>query len=278
MMPRAQKDELSSAAIPHLEVLRERWRRYRNSLRLLDPEAEDFFSGGLVRFAPDVAVRLLILPPDPEAATVELDSKLGEWLKDDHPNPFGGPPTDWGRQTKPSAEAAVRFESYTNEQWNWGRFLALHRHGGMECGMGEEVVGRWNQGEDASEVKVFRLVPIVGRLWCALGLYSEAQEAYGITGPFEVSLAIRGTRGSVLGNLGAGWEEPSDAIALTPPTCPENHVLIRREVEMWPKDEGCHDLAISLGAAIEDAWGVEERRFLARIGDASGSFDTSRYS
>lgn len=259
------------------EQLRARWRRYRRRLRLLDPEAADFASGGLAKLAPEVAVRLLIVPADPEEVRVDFDTRLWEWLKAEHQSPFGGPATDWGRETKPTSEAAVRFEVYTDDKWRWGRYLAVHRHGGLECGMGEEVVGLWEAREESPRVRVFRLVPIVGRLWCVLSLYSEVQEAYGLAGPWELTLAIRETGGSVLGNLGAGWEEPSDAIALAPPVCPEDNVLVLREIEAWPDDEACRDLAFSLGSVIEDAWGVEQRRFLARIGDASGSFDTSRY-
>jgi hypothetical protein len=59
-----------------LELQRARWRRTRDLLRLVDPEAEDFAIGGLARFMDEPSVRLLILPADPEATLIEFDEEM----------------------------------------------------------------------------------------------------------------------------------------------------------------------------------------------------------
>ncbi len=51
-----------AASLSDVELQRARWRRARAALRLLDPEAEDFATGGLERFIEQQSVRLLILP------------------------------------------------------------------------------------------------------------------------------------------------------------------------------------------------------------------------
>jgi hypothetical protein len=263
--------------IQEQEIIRARWRRARDRLLLNDPDAPDFGAGGLVSVAPDVGVRLLVLPPDPEAVVVDFDADFWPWWEQDRPNPFGGPPTDWGGRSTPTVDAAARFERYTDDRWRWERYLALHRHGGLEAGMGREVVGVWSRSHEGPQARVFRLVPIVGRVWCLLALYAEVIQRYKLGGPWEVSLALRETAGSVFGNVGAGWAEPTDAWPDEVRACPNPNVLIVREVPEWPYEDAARDFAFLLGACLEDTWGVRERRFLARIGDDAGKFDASRY-
>jgi hypothetical protein len=265
-----------TADADQLEVLRTRWRKGRERLRLLNPESPDFGTGGLGRLTREVAVRALILPPDPEAVVVRFDQEFWGWFESDRPNPFGGT-TNWGNHTSPTAEAGARYERHTDDPWRWDRYLAVHRHGGLECGMGREVVRVWQLEQEGPVVRVFRLVPIVGRLWCLFDLYAEVAERYTLTGPWEASLALRRTAGSIFGNVGAGWAEPPDAWPDEPSRCPDPNVLIRREIAEWPDRDGRRDLAFALGEALEDAWGVRQRRFLARVGDEAGMFDTSRY-
>jgi hypothetical protein len=85
-----------------------RWRRARRTLRLADPLAADFGTGGLARHAPDVQVRFRVLPSDPGAAAVDFDDPFWEWWMQDRPNPFeGAAATHWGREALPEATAAI---------------------------------------------------------------------------------------------------------------------------------------------------------------------------
>ena len=50
-----------------------------------------------------------------------------------------------------------------------------------------------------------------------------------------------------------------------------------REVFEWPDPEVQRSFAFDIGGAIDDAFGVEQRRFLAHIEPNEGQFDVSRY-
>lgn len=58
------------------EVHRERWRRIRGSMNLLDPCSENFGEGGLFKVLKDGSVRMLILAGDPQANHIEFDDEL----------------------------------------------------------------------------------------------------------------------------------------------------------------------------------------------------------
>jgi hypothetical protein len=90
-------------------------------------------------------------------------------------------------------------------------------------------------------------------------------ERFEIEGPWEVTLALRDTRRAVLGNVAGGWQEPEHAFPRDVlPRCPDDNVLVRREVFEWPDADAQRSLAFDIGGAIEDGFGVEQRRFLAR--------------
>lgn len=264
--------------VEHMELVRRRWRRIRKTFRLTDPSAEDFGTGGLATLAPEACVRFLILPGDPDSVSIpEFDSSFWEWWGRERPNPFQGRPTDWGPQRKPTVDAAVRYRPSNSERWRWDTYLAVHRSGAMEFGLGEEGSGRWAQtGEQ--ERRGFFLVSIVGRVWVAVQLYGEVLNQYEIEGPWEVSLAFRETIGALLGNVATGWKDFHEWFPREAPTCPHPNLLVRREVLSWPTGDGPRDLVFAIGAAVEDAWGITDRRFLIHPErPGAGEFDVSRY-
>ena len=54
--------------------------------------------------------------------------------------------------------------------------------------------------------------------------------------------------------------------------------MIRRELDTFPESENdIRDLALDVGARIEDAWGGKYRRFLDRVGDSEGKFNPRRW-
>lgn len=252
-----------------LDLQRERWRRARETFGLADPGSEEFATGGIPRLAGDIGVRLLILPSDPEACLIEFDQELWDWWLKDRPDPSDGQPTLWGDQHRPTAHAAVRFRGYGRESWM--RYIALHRHGGLEVGLGRDGV---YQGGDR---RVFRLLQIVGRAWSTLDLYREVIERFGVEGPWELSLALQGTAGAYLGDLATGWLEPGQDALHEPRRCVEPGLLLLREITDWPDTGGARHVAFSLGGQIEDAWGSRYRRFIAHDGGLGGQFDTEHY-
>lgn len=256
------------------ELLRARWRRAREPLNLLDPTTEDFATGALgARFDTDACVRLLILPGDPEAAIVEFDEETWAWWLEERDDPVTGGTMDWtrGRDHRPTSEAMVRFNWFSDKE-TWSRFLALRRDGGLEMGLASDVT--W-QEEDTG---YFLLIRIVGRVWAALDLYGHVLEGLGDIGPWEVTLAMKGTEGTYLANVGEGWAEPRGFRGRDQPTCPEPALLTRREIHQWPRGEGVRDVALRLGGWIEDCWGMQRRRFLANRGELTGQFDVRKYT
>ncbi len=251
-----------------LELRRGRWRRARQSLHLLDPSAEDFGTEGLASFVANRSVRLLILPADPEASLIEFDEGLWEWWRQAHTDPVTGDPTQWGTQHRTISAAVVSYDSYREQGWE--RYRALYRHGGLELELGSSATYTFG------ERRGFRLIYTVGNIWAALSLYQEVEEKFGVEGPWEVTLAIQHTEGSVLGNLGEGWAPPESLIN-DPPICLEPGVLLRQETADWPSGAEVQALAFTVGGWIDNSWGGQGRRFLARQGPLAEEFDWRQY-
>ena len=257
----------SGGPVPTMDVVRARWRRWRASQRLLEPEDDGFGHGGLGRDLPDLCTRLTVLPPDPEATVTEFDDDLWAWWGTEFDDPVTGGVTSWGSEKAPTVAAALHGSRSNGE---WLRYLALHRHGGLELGLGRDG------GMERDERRAFFLIQIVHRCWVALARFGELVVRFNLEGPFEVTLALAKTETAVLANFAAGWAEPGGALGRVP-TCSEPNVLARRELpSLAAGGDGPRDLAFTLGGQIEDAWGVPQRRFIARDGELEGQFDSSR--
>ncbi|MBI4494726.1 MAG: hypothetical protein HY690_18275 [Chloroflexi bacterium] len=249
---------------------RERWRRARESLRLVDPEAEDFATGGLAaRFVTDPGVRLLILPADPEAWLLEFDEGFWQWWLQEWPDPVTGRPTGWGRDGRPTSRAALRLRSQASND-RWKSYLALYRHGGLELELGREGM------VPAPGGGYVRLINIVGRAWGAMDLYRDVIRRFDIAGPWEVSLALCKADRAHLEHFGEGWPEP-EKFWNEVPGCREPGLLFRQELSAWPDADGVRVLAFKIGGWLEDAWEQTARRFLVRDGPLAGQFDKARY-
>lgn len=253
------------------ELHRTRWRRAREALKLVDPQNKDFATGGLGRHVEQLSVRLLILPGDPEHDAVGFDESLWSWLKGEFESPFEGRPTDWGQHPLPTTAAAVRCLQISADRWNWDSYLAIHRHGGLDMGVGVEG-GRDTDGNR----RAFWLLRIVGRSWAAFHIHGEVVRRFGVKGPWECSVALLRTFGAVLGDFGTGWAEYGDPRANVG-SCPEPNLLWRRELDSWPGPDETRQQAFGFGAWIEDSFGSQRRRFLARDGKLAGQFDWLRY-
>lgn len=258
-----------SQSLVDTELRRGRWRRFRQQIALSEPSSEGFAKGGLSNRVSEPSVRLLVLPDDPEADLISFDNDLWNWWLENRESPATQRQTQWGLRYEPTPTAAVRYDQGPGELWE--DYLALHRHGGLEMELGRHATYSWD------ERRAFRLIHIVGRIWTALDLYQEVIERFGVSGPWEVSLALRDTQGAVLGNVAEGWENPGSGFADEVIVCIEPGLLTRREIMEWPDAEGAKSLAFALGGWIEDSWGIRQRRFLAQRGERAGEFDIRAY-
>ncbi len=113
-----------------------------------------------------------------------------------------------------------------------------------------------------NDSKYFWFAPMVARLWSSFAVL-ESVLAKETKGPWEVTLALAGTRDSLLAGFAQGWAEPNhgfhDALA-----CRSANVLFRLEAPQWPPGEDVCELAFRLGGLIENAWGYPLKRFLSR--------------
>jgi hypothetical protein len=257
---------------------RRRWVAARQQIGLGSPEDPDFGQGGFVRHAPEVRTRFVILSADPSCALLEFDEDFWTWWLGEWPNPFDGArPTAWGTEHTPTSGAAVRFDWSGDSRWTWNHYLALHRTGALEFGLGRLGSRTFQHQGQEQATRVFFLTTTVGRMWWALSRYGDVINRAGIDGPWELTLSFRGTQGSALGNVGAGWAEPDQVWLDEFPACPDSNVMITRELEFWPDASALQAVVLSIGGNIEDAWGCRNRRFLAREDPNAGDFDVSRY-
>jgi len=252
------------------EVYRSRWRRQREGIRLLDVQQDAFAAGGLGVYTPDLAVRLVVLPGDPENEWIDFNDQFWEWWKGQQKGPFDGIPSRWDR-SRSMASAAVRYRPLSDDSSKWRAYLALYRHGGLDVGLGHDGARQLDEN-----TRIFVLLAIVGSVWTALHLYTEAVARFKINGPWECSAALLRTKGAKLGGFGTGWAQYNDPDA-NPLPCLEPNLWWRREMDKWPQPAGIRDLAYSIGSWIEDSWGMRCRRFLALTGALAGQFDTVAY-
>jgi hypothetical protein len=249
-----------------LELRRARWRRARSPLLLADATSSDFARGGLAGHVAELSVRFIVLPADPERAVVLFDEDFWEWWRAERDNPFPGQRTQWGYSRSPTGEAAAIHDQVRNQAWAWGTYLAVHRSGALEFGLGRSGVYEWR------DQRVLRLIEVVGRVWCAVDLYGDVVDRFGLQGPWESSLALRETKDAQLGNVAQGWAEPGEGAGDLLP-CPESNLLFTREAEEWPRGDAARALAFEFGSAVDESWGATQPRFIARRGPKEGEFD-----
>jgi hypothetical protein len=251
-------------SIQDIDAQRARWVRHRQPQKLTSEAGDDFACGGLARYADELEMRLVCLPSDPVADVVPLDGQTLEWLKRPREAPYGGhSPPWWTHRERTTSSALVRYEQPREGDVGWRRYLALHRHGGIEVGSSRLTY-------ETSGKRVFRLRLIVAMAWTAAALQTEAIERWQLQAPFELTIGLRKTRGAALGHLAEGWQSPGQGFGDEFPTCLEDHVLLRREVDGMIDPQG---YAMNLGDRLEQAFGSTMHRHVARIGEYVGRFD-----
>lgn len=255
------------------EVVRSRWRRALDRYGLADPSRPDFASVGLCRRLRDRTVQLLMLPSDPDLEVVRVDSELWTWLEQNSRVEIGGGVVDFGDQRYPTARGPALVSSYGRSE-PWNHYLALHRTGSVEAGLGTR--GGWEYETRSNEtVRVFALIAVVGYAWALLKFTETWSRRSDIGGPWLFSVALQQTGGALLGNVGNGWAEPTDHNN-TVGGCTEEALLWHIPIPQWPDEDGLRELAFSVGDRVEDAWGCQQRRYFDRQGDRNGLFNVQR--
>lgn len=248
-----------NGSIVEVESQRARWVRYRQRQQLHPDAGQDFARGGLGRQVDNLDVRLLFLPSDPKADVVPIDPETVEWLKQDREAPFQGRPPRWSSD-RAVADAIVRFDYYHDET-DWVRYLALHRHGGIE-------IGASRHSYEIQDTRILSLRHIVGLAWIAADLQADAVERWKISAPFELTVGITDTQGTALGGFAEGWLEIGQGLHNFS-TCLDDHVLLR-----WELDEiEAENIAMDAGDRLEQAFGTTHRRHFANRGEHEDRFD-----
>ena len=246
--------------IHNVDAQRARWLRYRVGQRMTTEGGGDFALGGLARQADDLDLRLLFLPDDPEGDRVPLTAETSDWLKERRSALYGGQPPQWGTSNRVTSGALVIYDQ--RDEGVWARYLALHRHGGVEIGFARLAYS-------VREMRVFPLRHTVGLAWTTAAPQSEVVNHYRLAPPFELSIALRRTKAAILGDFAEGWKEFGTGL-LDPSICIEDDVLLRWELEDEIDPE---KLALALGDRMEQTFGSTFRRHLANRGEYEGRFD-----
>lgn len=253
------------------EIQRERWGRAMHGvLRDVDPLSQSFATGGLDPVMPDPAIRILVLPPDPDLETLAIDEPFVAWWKSAKKFPF------WDQEARTANESRListgvqyAVPDYRREHENeLAHRLRLDRNGVLEAAWS------WHSGvafaRDHAPPEIL-LVGLVGRLWTLLDRYRDVIDRGELAGPFLLVICIRGAIECQLADLAAGWRDPA------PQSCVEPNLRIRIRRDAWTA-ETPQELAFTAGARIEAAWNSTELRFLARDGDQVGKFDVRAFS
>lgn len=249
------------------ELLRRRWRRALERHAIDTVNRDDFVVRGLATRLQTPSVQLLALPADPEAEVLHFDDTLWVWLEAQKSVDVDGRAIRFGDRRCPTAHAAALVEGYGT----WKSYLAVHRSGAIELGLGDR--GGWaRQNREGDLVRVFNLISIVTYTWAVLKFGAAHYKRLSLIGPWHLTVAVRGTEGALLGNVGEGWAEP-DSFENDVGSCVDQNLVWHLELQDWPDEEGQQQLAFAVGDRLEDAWGVGQRRYLARRGDRVGRLD-----
>lgn len=252
------------------ELQRARWRRALDRHALDDTRRSDFALGGLATRLRHLTAQVLLLPGDPDAERLQVDDALWAWLSAQQSVAVDSWVVAFGAQTYPTAHAAALVSGYgSNEPWN--SYLAVHRSGALELGLGDR--GGWDRRTREGEtVRGFNLISMIANTWALLTFNVALSERSSPSGPWQLTIGLRDTRNAVLGNLGEGWAEPG-AFENRVAGCSEDNLLWHLELDELPDEDARRRLAFAIGDRIEDAWGVRQRRYLAHRGELAGRFD-----
>lgn len=237
-----------------LDRQRERWRRARGAMNLVDARDPDFATGGLATNIAGLSFRVVVLPTDPDAHIFDFGDEFWKSWQTSNLNRS----LRVGGTTRPTSSAAVCMDD--DGQGNWQRYIAVHHSGALELAAGDDVGWHPSPTDENSPARPgrFQLGETFERVRIAVEM-TAAEEPLKVTFPIEVTVALKGTKGAYLGGFAPGWREPGHGLRGFP-LCLEPNVLIRREV-VAATEQWTDELLESVGAQIENAFGTNYRRF-----------------
>lgn len=259
--------------IRDLELIRARWRRALQRDALDTILRDDFAISRLARRLGTCSTQVTLQPADPEADILHFDEQFWEWIDEHDTVIVDSRRIRFGTQRYPTAYAAAIVNGYSQRE-PWNSYLAVHRSGAVELGLGRR--GGWDHRDrEDNPVRIFNLISTVTYVWAVLAFAGYLSERAAMPGPWLLTIGARQTRGALLGNVGEGWAEPGqweNEIG----GCPDENLLWHIELSPPLDEEAQRKLALSVGDRFEDAWGVKQRRYLAHRGDRAGQLDHRR--
>jgi len=260
-------------SLAEIELTRARWRRRIDGLALDTINRPDFGVAELAARLATPSVQFALLPADPEATDrVVFDDAFWAWFKayqtvavEDHSLLFG-------YQQHVTAHAAAWVEDSGRGQ-PWHRFISVDRAGAVVLGLGSYGAREVHTNSDQS-FRVFALVSIVAYAQGMLAFCAAVQSRLSLAGPCLLAIGAVSTRDALLGNLAEGWAEPF-SISNSVGGCIDEHLLWHIELDEID-EESTRDLAFLIGDRFEDAWGVTQRRYRARVGESINELDYGR--
>jgi hypothetical protein len=241
----------------------------------------DFGAGGLLAHLDGPGIAVTVLPADVLAQPIDFTEDVRDTVL---PDRFEGLTANGVSQLShvtTTSTALIRY-SPSQEQDRWAAFVALDRSGGVQAAIG--IVSRYqlNQGRNApaNVLYLFMLVHLArvvvhtqGRVYDWTGSHAASVTA---DGPFEIIVAAAGTAGMMLDGCNQGWD-PLE-YAFNPPRALEKNVMVRLQVESWPKEQDdLEALAMRVIDRACQAFGDDQQRYLSRGGTEAGTM-SRRYA
>lgn len=245
-------------------------RRYWLEERLrrgLAPGVPGFGRSGLMDRLDLPAVHVSSLPADPLRPALDLeDASLPKSVLPDRFSGLTANGVSALQHVAFGSEATVHFARLGSEDAKWRGLVALRQDGGIEVGMGSVTRFKFEAGSPLEGMTAYRLFVLVHAIRVVVESQARLlqQRPEDDLGPFELIVAIPDAGGALLGGFAEGWAGPEYEFEIQ--TCLESDVLLRHEVDPWPK--GPHeqeDLVVKVAARVCRSFSVDVNPFLPRL-------------
>ena len=258
-------------SLTETELIRARWRRHLHTEALDTTERDDFARSGLAKRVQDLAFRLLILPYDPDVERFETDDAASHLDAHQSIN-IGNATIRIGTRVIPTAHATA-LVTQPGDDMPWERYVAIHRNGAIELGLGDRF--RTHTDPDGVVSKLVRLVTDASFTWATLDLARSVHSEPNGQAHLLV-VALPDTFEALLCNFGVGYVEPRSHYDQKV-RCPNEHLLWHIELDQLPSDpDGTSALALEIASRIANAWGTAQTLYVDRMGDFEGQLSARR--
>ena len=139
---------------------------------------------------------------------------------------------------------------YEGKQANFvRRFLRINRNSYIEMGL--TSLATTYEGNIA-----FAFASMIGAFWQFMNFVRDVYSREGMLMPFKVMLNMKGTKNSLLYDLGHGWRDPFDALSRHRPQCLEPNVQIVKELRSVSiDDDTIASIVKEFATRVANAWG-----------------------